>query len=209
MVDRLLATRISVLDVGRIDLGDETAESSRNVLDLASRLGAHHVTAAVPPGLGHGAAARLFGLLVMQADAYALVPLLVPQPGSTVDTDASALHINREVGGAVVLNISISQAAADIEGQVIEAGNRLGYLRLHADELDRATEEETAGLLATVPAHVPIAVGAAPQSDAELQVSESVPDTTDLDARAIRWALLIDRMLEHPRARAERQSLHR
>lgn len=197
MVEGLLTRRISVLDVGRIDLGEESAESARNVLDLASRLGARHVTAAASPGLGHSAAARLFGELVEQADAYQLVPLLIPQPGSAVDTEARALDIHREVGGAVLLNLSIADSAEDIEAQVLEAGNRLGYLRLLAEELDAGTEEATAGLLATVPAHVPIAVGTAVSP-------EAVPG--ELARRAERWALLIDRMLEHPRARQYRES---
>lgn len=195
MIDRLLATRISVLDVGRIDLGAETAESGRNVLDLASRLGARHVTAVAPPGLGHAAAQRLFGLLVAQADSYGLVPLLVPQAGTAVDTEDCALAIHREVGGGVVLNISAALSAAEVEMQVVDAGNRLGYLRLLAEELDAATEEATAGLLATVPAHVPVAVGSLLDPEAA---------RADLDQRAPRWAALIDRMLEHPRARAER-----
>ena len=46
MVDHLLASRVSVLDIGRVELGDlpdavVTTESYRGVLDLGTRLGAH------------------------------------------------------------------------------------------------------------------------------------------------------------------------
>ena len=52
-----------------------------------------------------------------------------------------------------------------------------------------------AGLLATVPVHVPIAVGSLGPYSAD-----------DLATRASRWSGLIDLMLEHPLARAHRLS---
>jgi hypothetical protein len=59
-------------------------------------------------------------------------------------------------------------------------------------------EDDVAGLLATVPVHVPVAVGSLRDT--------SVPDPAqgDLATRAHRWSRLIDRMLEHPLARAHR-----
>ena len=46
MVEHLLTNRVSVLDVGRIELGGPpNDESYRGVLDLSSRLGARYVTA--------------------------------------------------------------------------------------------------------------------------------------------------------------------
>src|SRR6476469_285764 len=46
MVEHLLTNRVSVLDVGRIELGGQpNDESYRGVLDLSSRLGARYVTA--------------------------------------------------------------------------------------------------------------------------------------------------------------------
>ena len=76
---------------------------------------------------------------------------------------------------------------------MLEAGSHLGYLRLLAEDLDGVADEDAAGLLATVPVHVPIAVGTAlPTAGA------------DLLPRARRWSRLIDSMLEHPLARARR-----
>lgn len=187
MIDALLVRRVSVLDVGRIELATDDDETTRHVLDLASRLGSRYVTAA-----GGDGAADAFGRLVAQADAYGLVPLLVPQPGSGLATEAQASAVPRVHGGGVVLAVSIADDAADIETRVVDAGNRLGYVRLLADELATADEPAVAGLLATVPVHVPIAVGA------------QAPVTVDV-ATAARWRHLVDRMLEHPRARAARE----
>ena len=113
-------------------------------------------------------------------------------------TTTQALDIVRVVGGAVVLTVSTSQSAFEIEAQVLEAGNHLGYLRLLAEELDTVTEDDVAGLLATVPVHVPVAVGSLGDT--------FIPDPTlaDLATRGHRWSGLIDRMLEHPLARAHR-----
>ena len=103
--------------------------------------------------------AELFAQLVADCDDYQLVPLLVPLPGTVVATTSEALDVVRVQGGGIVLNISANLSAFDIETQVLEAGNQLGYLRLHTEDLDGLTEDAAAGLLATVPVHVPIAVG--------------------------------------------------
>jgi hypothetical protein len=110
-----------------------------------------------------------------------------------VTTTAAALDVVRAVGGGVVLTVSTSRSAYEIETEVLEAANHLGYLRLLAQDLDAATEEDAAGLLATVPVHVPIAVG-----------SVGVYSADDLQIRASGWSALIDVMLEHPLARAHR-----
>jgi hypothetical protein len=94
----------------------------------------------------------------------------------------------------VVITAGTDQTAFDIESQVLDAGNHLGYLRLLAEDLDGSKEDEVAGLLATVPVHVPIAVGS----------HEPSGSGADLIDRASRWSFLIDRMLEHPLARASR-----
>lgn len=196
MIDELLGRRVSVLDVGRIDLTVDDDESYRHVLDLASRVGARHVTAAAPVGAAADPVAAAFAGLVAHADAYGLVPLLVPQAGSPVATETQALELHRAHGGAVVLAVTVTDTPADIETRVVDAGNRLGYLRLMADDLDGVDDLDglaVAGLLATVPAHVPVAVGARrPGALTVQQVS--------------RWAQLIDRMLEHPRARERRET---
>lgn len=196
MVEHLLTNRVSVLDVGRIELGGPPdRESYRGVLDLASRLGARYVTACgVPSAAEESTPEQEFGQLVIDADDYQLIPLLIDQPGTGVATTAQALELVRKVGGAVIITVSTGQTALDIEAQMLEAGNRLGYLRLLAEDLDTATEDSVAGLLATVPVHVPIAVGSL--------VSPAA--TGDIDSRARTWSRLIDRMLEHPLARSHR-----
>ncbi|HEY5879931.1 MAG TPA: hypothetical protein VIU11_13550 [Nakamurella sp.] len=198
VVEHLLANRVSVLDVGRVELGGPPNDDSyRTVLDLASRLGARYVTASpVSSAAEVGAPADEFARLVQDCDDYLLVPLLLPAPGSSVPTDQQALEIVRQVGGAVIVTATTDRSAFEIESQVLEAGNRLGYVRLLAEQLEATTEDESAGLLATVPVHVPIAVGSA-----------SPGDRHDLDARAHRWSVLVDRMLEHPLARDRRLSL--
>ena len=130
------------------------------MLDLSSRLGARYVTACgVPRAAEESSVEEEFGQLVRDADDYQLVPLLIDQPGTGVTTPAQALELVRGTGGGVIITVSTRQTALDIEAQVLDAGNRLGYLRLLAEDLDAATEDEVAGLLATVPVHVPIAVG--------------------------------------------------
>ncbi len=200
MVEHLLTNRVSVLDVGRIELGGPpNDESYRGVLDLSSRLGARYVTAG---GVGNDHQVTPlqdeFGRLVADCDDYQLIPLLVAAAGTSVTTTTRALEIVRVLGGAVVLTVSTNQSAYEIEAQVLEAGNHLGYLRLLAEELDTVKEDDVAGLLATVPVHVPVAVGSLEDT--------SVPDPTraDLATRGHRWSQLIDRMLEHPLARAHR-----
>jgi sugar phosphate isomerase/epimerase len=200
MVEHLLTNRVSVLDVGRIELGGQpNDESYRGVLDLSSRLGARYVTAG-----GVGSEQQVtplreeFGRLVADCDDYQLIPLLIAATGTSVTTTSQALEMVRVLGGAVVLTVSTSQSAFEIEAQVLEAGNHLGYLRLLAEELDAVAEDDVAGLLATVPVHVPVAVGSLRDT--------SLPDPAqgDLATRAHRWSRLIDRMLEHPLARAHR-----
>ena len=198
VVEHLLATRVSVLDVGRVELGGRPDDDSyRTVLDLASRLGARYVTASpVPAGAEISPVTDQFARLVADCDDYLLVPLLVPAPGTSVPTDTAALAVVRQVGGAVIVTATTDKSAFEIESEVLEAGNRLGYVRMLAEQLDGTTEEESAGLLATVPVHVPVAVGSL------------VPgDRHDLETRAHRWSVLVDRMLEHPLARERRLSL--
>jgi sugar phosphate isomerase/epimerase len=195
MVEHLLTNRVSVLDVGRVELGGvPNQESYRSVLDLASRFGARYITASgVPSGEQLTPVTEQFAALVADCDDYQLIPLLVPVQDTEVATTAAALTVVRAVGGGVVLTVSTSRSAFEIESEVLEAANHLGYLRLLADDLDRADEDGSAGLLATVPVHVPIAVGSlGPYSAADLANSAS------------RWSGLIDLMLEHPLARAHR-----
>ena len=124
MVEHLLTNRVSVLDVGRIELGGAAdQESYRGVLDLASRFGARYVTASgVPSGEQLTSVTEQFGALVADCDDYQLIPLLVPVPGTEVTTTAAALDVVRAVGGGVVLTVSTSRSAFEIETEVLEAG---------------------------------------------------------------------------------------
>ena len=105
MVDQLLTLRVSVLDVGQLELGRDSDETRRHVLDLAGRLGARHVTAFAAPEASGSAIEEVFGALVEQAEPYQLIPLLALRPGTVVDTPESALAVNRRVGGATVLTV--------------------------------------------------------------------------------------------------------
>ena len=194
MIDRLLALRVSVLDVGRIELGADDEPAQRGVLDLAGRLGARYVTVSAAAGVRSDEIAEQFAGLVARADAYQLVPLWAVRPDTAIGTTAAALAVNRRVGGGTVLDVDVTVPAGEIDEAVVDAGNRLGYLRLHAEQLDELAEDSAASLLATVPVHVPIAVGTA----------ESAPPSAGLDGRARRWVPLIDAMLEHPRSREHR-----
>ncbi len=223
MVDQLLTLRVSVLDVGQLELGRDSDETRRHVLDLAGRLGARHVTAFAAPEASGSAIAEEFGALVERAEPYQVIPLLVLRPGTVVDTPESALAVNRRVGGATVLTVDCGRSAEEIESLFLDAGQQLGYLRVLAEELDGLTEESGAGLLATLPVHVPVAVGSnrpaagpADRSDVADGPDRDAPDAAvgtgrtggdDGDAiadRAGRWSDMIDLMLEHPRSRAFR-----
>jgi hypothetical protein len=201
-IDRLLSTRVSVADVGQAELRTDVDAAKleaahTRVLDFGVRLGAHWATsAATEPNTSRAEVEQLFGAFVRQCAVFQLVPLLVPRPGTAVDSIAVALDVVKRVGGGVVADVSVSTAEA--EDTVLEAGNRLGYLRLHGDDLDAVAEDpdQVAGRLATVPAHVPIAVGA----------QWAAGQTPFSSERASNWRRTIDAMLEHPRARSARLS---
>lgn len=196
MIDHLLSWRVSVLDVGRIDLGVDTAETATSVMDLAGRMGARHITVGLAADLEPARAEVEFARLVHQAEAYGLIPLIVLRSGSAASGVDSAIEVAGRTGGGCVLTLDLTTDPYAIEDRVLRAGNRLGYLRVLIEQLDLLDESEAAGRLATVPAHIPIAVGS------------DVPATSDGDRpigeRAIRWARLVDAMLEHPRSRARR-----
>ena len=98
-----------------------------------------------------------------------------------------------------MIDVSTAQTAFEIESLVMDAGNHLGFLRVLATDLDAASDDAVVGLLATVPVHVPIAVGSAVRSESRGTSSGDLLD------RARGWYRTIDIMLEHPRARAERK----
>jgi hypothetical protein len=90
----------------------------------------------------------------------------------------------------VVLDV-LSQAgltADAVDQTVVELGDRLGYVRLLVDELERGTPPP--GLLATLPPQVPLAIG----TDQAGYVDEDRVERLRAVLRTV------DGLLRHPRA---------
>jgi hypothetical protein len=197
LVDALLQARVTVLDVGRVELGPELhsvdyARPYLRALELGARLGAQFVTAratAGPDQRGH------FAALADLARRYGLRPLLHSVPGTAAPTLDDALDVVAATGGGVVLDVR-SQAGTTpdaVEQTVVELGDRLGYVRLLAGELEHGTPP--AGLLATLPPQVPLAISA---DEPGFLMS---PDG-DRVARLRTVLRVVDHLLRHPRAAA-------
>ncbi|MCZ2805200.1 hypothetical protein O2W18_08810 [Modestobacter sp. VKM Ac-2983] len=204
LVDELLETRVTVLDVGRVQLGgtlpdDHVHAAHGRVLDLGARFGARYVTArfSADDAAGRRVAERVevFGRLVEQARPYRLLPLLAPLPVDRPDLLADAAAVVGPSGGGVVLDVPVGSCApGEVEAAVDVLGETLGYVRVSARQVEHAGET-VAGLLATLPPHVPVALGG----------DDSVGLLTDDPvARLHHLHGLVDQMLEHPRARARR-----
>ena len=87
MISHLLTSRISVLDVGRVELGGDG--SQRTVLDLAERLGARYVTAGADvDGSEPAELEDRWTSLLTESENYQVLPLLVPVPGTAIATAA-------------------------------------------------------------------------------------------------------------------------
>ncbi|WP_433799264.1 hypothetical protein [Actinomycetospora sp. CA-084318] len=198
LVDVLLVTRVTTLDVGRIDLGEPVTGAAddprRRTLDLGARLGAQFVTVRAADGDPGDALAELAG----QAAAFRVRPLLVPSDGTSV-RDALAAAAGTSAG--VVLDVAPWTAdPEEVAELVVEAGDALGYVRVPADQLAPDMGSATS-LLATLPPWVPVVIGA-PREPL------SARDPADPTAPARAGAFLaacragIDRLLVHPRALA-------
>jgi hypothetical protein len=205
MVDLLLQTRVTVLDVGRVRLDgplptDDVHAAHGRVLDLGARFGAQFVTARfdapfTPAGRSLTERVDLFGQLADQARPYRLRPLLAPVPADRLDLLADAMAVVSPARGGVVLDVAAATTTADQVEEAVElAWEHLGYVRLSA-RLVEAAGDAGAGLLATLPPHVPVALGG--DDSAGLLAEDPVP-------RLRRLHDLVDGMLEHPRARAWR-----
>lgn len=199
LVAALLASRVTVLDVGRVELGPELRvqdgrEAYSRALELGVRLGAQFVTARARTGSTEDPA-ELFGLLAELAGRYRLRPLLSVVPSSPVDSLEHAVDVVTGTGGGVVLDVSPQRhTAAEVADSVVELGELLGYVRVPARELEAAPAPP--GLLATLPPQVAVAIGGT--------VTDAPKDTGPLDAdRIARVTALrasVDAMLRHPRA---------
>jgi len=210
LVDALLVSRVTVLDVGRIDLtvaADDAADPQgprHRVLDLAARLGAQFVTvrAAAGPAGRESGTADAFAALVTQARAFRVRPLLVPAAGTAVPDVRTALAVVSDGRGGVVLDVRPATDDVDeIADLVVEAGDALGYVRVPAADL-RPDMGPATSLLATVPPQVPVVVGTL----GEAPSTPEPADPRDPAARVRDVAVLaahragIDRLLVHPRA---------
>jgi hypothetical protein len=205
-VDRLLETRVTVVDVGTVLLGaplapDDVHAGHGRVLDFGSRLGAQFVTArfAPEPGtppLGTAERAERFAQLAAQARPYRLRPLLSSVPASRPDLLADAVAVVAGSGGGVVLDVPVCDVDEDaVSAAVTDLWEYLGYVRVAARALEDAGEA-AAGQLAVLPPQVPVVIG----GDDGLGLLDR-----NREARLERLRLLVDRMLEHPRARAARE----
>ena len=206
LVDALLATRVTVLDVGRVPLGPELCvvdigHPYGRVLELGTRLGAQFVT--VRAGAPADDPAEFFLRLAELAGRYHLRPLLSLAAGTAVATLDRAVEVVDGTGGGVVLDVVPGRdTAGQIDETVVELGERLGYVRLSARALARSAEP---GLLATLPPQVPVAIGGAPAAAPTGTDGPAAPDpdAADPDAQVSRVSALrltVDAMLRHPQA---------
>ena len=196
LVDALLASRVTVLDVGRIPLGPElcvvdVGHPYGRVLELGSRLGAQFVT--VRAGAPADDPAEFFGRLAELAGRYHLRPLLSLAADTAVATLEQAVATVEGTDGGVVLDVVPGRdTALDVDETVVELGDRLGYVRVAARALAHTAAP---GLLATLPPQVPVAIGGG---------GDGTPaDPGDPAAQVVRVAALraaVDAMLRHPHA---------
>jgi hypothetical protein len=204
-IGRLLETRVTVLDVGRVVLtAPEEAAAVRDVhdrvLDFGARLGAQFVTVRFGGPLARGVlgpaerAARL-AAFADQARPYRLRPLLSSISVDRPDLFADAAALVGPCGGGLVLDVPVHSSSADLVSvAVVDLWEHLGYVRVDARALER-DGEAAAGQLAVLPPHVPVVIG----GDDGLGLLDEDPVE-----RLARLRTLVDHMLEHPRARALR-----
>jgi hypothetical protein len=201
-IDRLLETRVTVLDVGRVVLSghlgrDDVHREHGRVLDFGARFGAQFVTARFADASGDPVLRReSFAELAEQARPFRIRPLLSSVPADRPDLLEEAVAVVAPSGGGVVLDVPVRGIDEEtVSVAVTDLYEHLGYVRVDARALE-AAGEEAAGQLAVVPPHVPVVIG----GDDGLGLLD-----TDRRARLARLRLLVDRMLEHPRARRARE----
>lgn len=205
-IDRLLETRVTVLDVGLVVLNaPEEAEAVRDihnrVLDFGARLGAQFVTVRFGGLLAGGDSGRAeraarFAAFAAQARPYRLRPLLSSIPVDRPDLFADAAAVVEPCGGGLVLDVPVDSSSAElVSAAVADLWESLGYVRIDARALE-GDGEDAAGQLAVLPPHVPVVIG----GDDGLGLLDEDPVQ-----RLARLRTSVDHMLEHPRARALRE----
>jgi hypothetical protein len=206
-IERLLESRVSVLDVGRVVLGghlerDDMHRDHRRVLDFGARLGAQFITARFPHAPESGAPgvaerADRFAELAEQAHPFRMRPLLSSVPADRRDLQEEAVTVVGKTGGGVVLDVPVFGVDEEIvSAAVTDMYDHLGYVRVSARRLEEAGED-AAGQLAVLPPQVPVVIGG---DDGHGLLDRRQPERLD------RLRLLVDRMLEHPRARESREA---
>jgi hypothetical protein len=199
LIAALLSSRVTVLDVGRVELGPELhvvdgQHAYVRALEIGVRLGAQFVTARA----GTGDPQELFAVLTDLAARYQLRALLTYVPGTGVDTLARAVEIVTGTRAGVVLDVSPLDDPDDLADTVAELGDLLGYVRVPAAAIEAGPPP--AGLLATLPPQVPVAIGTAP---GESPTADG-PVDTDHVARVADLRARVDAMLRHPQSSAVR-----
>ena len=202
-VERLLETRVTVLDVGRVVLSghlrrDDVHGGHGRVLDFGARLGAQFLTARFGDGdaVSPAGRAEVFAELADQARPFRIRPLLSSVPADRPHLLEEAVAVVGPSGGGIVLDVPVLGVDEEtVSAAVTDLWEHLGYVRVDARALERAGEA-AAGQLAVLPPHVPVVIGG---DDGRGLLG------TDRRERLRRLHLLVDRMLEHPRARAARE----
>ncbi|RZU31972.1 hypothetical protein [Blastococcus saxobsidens] len=201
-IDRLLETRTTVLDVGRVVLSghlgrDDVHRAHGRVLDFGARLGAQFLTARFAEGAGDLAQrTEGFAELAEQARPFRIRPLLSSVRADRPEALEEAVAVVAPSGGGVVLDVPVVGVDEEsVSAAVTDLWEHLGYVRVDARALE-AAGEAAAGQLAVLPPHVPVVIG----GDDALGLLDS-----DRRARLARLRVLVDRMLEHPRAREARE----
>ena len=174
------------------------------MLDFGARLGAQFVTSrfADAPGKPPSAAERAdrFTQLAEQARPFRLRPLLSSVPADRPDLLEEAVAVVQPCGGGIVLDVPVLGVDPDVvSAAVTDLWENLGYVRVNARALEQAGEA-AAGQLAVLPPYVPVVIG----GDDGLGMLDA-----DRRDRLVRLRTDVDRMLEHPRARALRESAER
>ncbi len=193
LVAALLASRVTVLDVGHVELGPElrvldSRHAYTRVLEIGVRLGAQFVTARA----GSGDPDELFARFAELAGRYRLRPLICVVQGSPVATPERAREVVAGTGGGIVLDVVPGlHTSTEVDELVVELGAAVGYVRVPALELERAGAP---GLLGTLPPHVPVAIGATGDPAATGGID------ADRVARVTALREAVDAMLRHPRA---------
>jgi hypothetical protein len=197
LIAALLASRVTVLDVGRVELGPELhvvdgRHAYVRALEIGVRLGAQYVTARA----GTGDPRELFGVLTDLAARYQLRALLTAVPGTEVDTLDRAVEIVTGTRAGVVLDVSPLDDPDEVADTVARLGDLLGYVRVPAAAIEAVPAP--AGLLATLPPQVAVAIGTAPGESP----TAAGPVDADHAARVAHLRARVDAMLRHPQSSA-------